>query len=88
MSTTEYSYEIRQDGAAALLAFVVAPDGREMVAGRCMDTAVDDQWVVALTDGRGGSASAVALDRADALALLDFHAGLLVRLMAAEAVLA
>ncbi|MCG7610383.1 hypothetical protein [Mycobacterium sp. CnD-18-1] len=85
MSTTEYRYEIWEDGAAALLAFVVAPDGRETVAGRCM-AAIDDQWVVALTDGRGGSAAAFALDRADALALLDFHAGLLVRLMRAEAV--
>ncbi|MFV8049897.1 hypothetical protein [Mycobacterium sp. 48b] len=84
MQSTEYSYKIRECGAAALLSYVVAPDGREIVAGRCMATTVDDQWAVALTDGRGGSASAVALDRADALALLDFHAGLLVRLMSSE----
>ncbi|OFB37935.1 hypothetical protein BA059_16690 [Mycolicibacterium sp. (ex Dasyatis americana)] len=84
MQSTEYSYEIREDGAA-LMAFVVAPDGRETVTGRCM-AAIDDQWVVSLVDDQGSTASAVTLDRADALTLMDFHAGLLVRLMAAEAV--
>ncbi|MGV0805771.1 hypothetical protein [Mycolicibacterium setense] len=83
MLPTEYRYEVREDGAA-LLAFVVAPDGRETVAGRCVATTVGDEWVVALADGHGASASATALDRAAALALLDFHAALLVRLMNAE----
>ncbi|MGV0738187.1 hypothetical protein ABQF35_14500 [Mycobacterium syngnathidarum] len=87
MPPKEYSYEIQETGSGGLNATIALSYGGERIAGLATQTS-HGSWTVTLFDGHGSDASATALDRADALALLDFHAGLVVRLMKAEAVTA
>lgn len=87
MSTTEHTYQIEEREDGALVATVTVP-GRitPLQVGIARGSARN--WVVILWDENAGSADFVVEDRATALQVLDFHAALVARLVAAPAVTA
>lgn len=95
MSTQELTYQIEEgEDGKRLVAAITLPDGRPfpIQAGVAVYINTADDWLVILWDERDGedqsTASFTVKDRATALQVLDFHAALVTRLVAASAVAA
>ncbi|OMB79228.1 hypothetical protein [Mycolicibacterium conceptionense] len=90
MSTQELTYEIAEgEDGKRLVATIDIPE-RDFPLQVGVAVHVVDAWVVILWDERvaqdQASASFKSEDRATALQVLDFHAALVTRLVAAQAV--